>query len=96
VTASSSCHAEAHVLLSSGRSVGVWNGTIDRHPAVIAGCNSADDVAAAIQFAWVRVLQISGRGWWPQARRLRRYPWVLWQRLPGKMIRTGMRGGQCE
>lgn len=40
----------------------VWNGDIDRHPAVIARCESAADVAAAIDFARRHGLEISVRG----------------------------------
>src|SRR5712691_6170720 len=40
----------------------VWNGAIDRHPAVIARCSSAEEVAAAIGFARDRGLEISVRG----------------------------------
>ncbi|MGH3779993.1 MAG: FAD-binding oxidoreductase, partial [Pseudonocardiaceae bacterium] len=39
-----------------------WNGEIDRHPAVIARCHSAADVAAAIGFARRCNLEISVRG----------------------------------
>jgi FAD/FMN-containing dehydrogenase len=40
----------------------VWNGAIDRHPAVIARCSTADEVAAAIKFARDEALEISVRG----------------------------------
>jgi len=35
----------------------VWNGMIDKHPAMIAYCGGATDVAAAIEFARTRNLQ---------------------------------------
>ncbi|HEX8005471.1 MAG TPA: FAD-binding oxidoreductase [Trebonia sp.] len=40
----------------------VWNGAIDRHPAVIARCSGAADVAAAVGFAQDVGLEISVRG----------------------------------
>jgi hypothetical protein len=40
----------------------VWNGDIDRRPAVIARCSTAAQVADAIRFARDRVLEISVRG----------------------------------
>jgi FAD/FMN-containing dehydrogenase len=40
----------------------VWNGAIDRHPAVIARCSTAEEVAAAIRFARDEALEISVRG----------------------------------
>jgi len=40
----------------------VWNGAIDRHPAVIARCAGPGDVAAAVGFAQDLGLEISVRG----------------------------------
>ncbi len=40
----------------------VWNGAINRRPAVIARCSSAKEVTAAIQFARDQGLEISVRG----------------------------------
>jgi hypothetical protein len=40
----------------------IWNGAIDRHPALIARCAGADDVATAVRFARERDLAVSVRG----------------------------------
>lgn len=40
----------------------LWNGAIDRHPAIIARCSTAEDVAAAILFGRREGLEISVRG----------------------------------
>jgi FAD/FMN-containing dehydrogenase len=40
----------------------VWNGAIDRRPALIARCAGADDVTAAVEFARERALAVSVRG----------------------------------
>ncbi|HEY0815515.1 MAG TPA: FAD-binding oxidoreductase [Pseudonocardia sp.] len=40
----------------------IWNGDIDRHPAVVARCTSAADVSAAVVFACEQGLEISVRG----------------------------------
>jgi FAD/FMN-containing dehydrogenase len=40
----------------------VYNGMIDRHPALIARCKSADDVAAAVNFARKQGLPVAVRG----------------------------------
>jgi hypothetical protein len=40
----------------------VWNGAIDRRPALIARCAGADDVAEAVRFARDRDLLVSIRG----------------------------------
>src|SRR5215470_8322566 len=40
----------------------VHNGLIDRHPAVIVRCRSAEDVVAALGFARTNGLEVSVRG----------------------------------
>ena len=40
----------------------VWNGAIDRRPALIARCAGADDVAVAVRFAREQDLLVSVRG----------------------------------
>src|SRR5919198_3433368 len=40
----------------------VWNGTVDRRPALIARCHGAEDVAAALRFACDRGLPLAVRG----------------------------------
>ncbi|HEU5002567.1 MAG TPA: FAD-binding oxidoreductase [Actinomycetota bacterium] len=40
----------------------IWNGAIDKHPAVIARCQTADDVAAAVVFGREQGLEIGVRG----------------------------------
>jgi len=44
------------------RSRAIWNGAIDRKPAVIACCTTAEQVAAAIRFARAAEFQIAVRG----------------------------------
>src|SRR5919201_1866995 len=40
----------------------VWNGTVDRRPALIARCHGAEDVAVALRFARDRGLPLAVRG----------------------------------
>ncbi|MCC6615795.1 MAG: FAD-binding oxidoreductase [Anaerolineae bacterium] len=40
----------------------VWNGMIDRHPALIVRCRSAQDVQRAVRFASAHSLRLSVRG----------------------------------
>src|SRR4029453_10217592 len=40
----------------------VWNGSVDRRPALIARCAGADDVATAVRFAREQDLLVSVRG----------------------------------
>src|SRR5215211_6330859 len=40
----------------------IWNGAIDRRPALIARCAGADDVVAVVRFARERDLLVSVRG----------------------------------
>jgi hypothetical protein len=40
----------------------VWNGAIDRHPALIARCAGTDDVVEAVRFAREQDLLVSVRG----------------------------------
>jgi FAD/FMN-containing dehydrogenase len=40
----------------------VWNGSIDRRPALIARCSSATEVAGAIRFARENALEVAVRG----------------------------------
>jgi FAD/FMN-containing dehydrogenase len=40
----------------------IWNGAIDRHPALVARCTGAGDVRAAVRFARERDLLVAVRG----------------------------------
>ena len=40
----------------------VWNGMIDKHPALIARCTGTADVAAAVRFARSHELLVAVRG----------------------------------
>jgi hypothetical protein len=40
----------------------VWNGTIDRHPAVIARCSGVADVIQAVDFARANAMEVAVRG----------------------------------
>ena len=47
----------------------IWNGMIDRRPALIACCRGIVDVMTAVNFARTHELLVAVRGWWPQRRR---------------------------
>ena len=40
----------------------MWNGSIDRHPAIIARCTGVDDVRTALRFGQDHELPIAVRG----------------------------------
>ncbi|MDR9365386.1 MAG: FAD-dependent oxidoreductase, partial [Balneolaceae bacterium] len=40
----------------------VWNGYIDKHPALIAQCTGTADVIDAVKFAWKNDIEVSVRG----------------------------------
>jgi FAD/FMN-containing dehydrogenase len=40
----------------------IWNGAIDRRPAIVASCTTSADVVAALRFAQERGLEVSVRG----------------------------------
>src|SRR6266704_771559 len=42
--------------------IAIWNGAIDRHPAVAVRCANSADVASAVSFARERGLEVSVRG----------------------------------
>jgi FAD/FMN-containing dehydrogenase len=42
--------------------IAIWNGAIDRHPAVVVRCANSADVASAVSFARERGLEVSVRG----------------------------------
>jgi FAD/FMN-containing dehydrogenase len=44
------------------RAVAIWNGVIDRRPAVVASCATSGDVAAALEFARAAGMEVSVRG----------------------------------
>ena len=45
-----------------GQARKIWNGAIDKHPAVIVRCQTADDIAAAVVFGREHGLEIAVRG----------------------------------
>src|SRR4029453_80325 len=49
-------HADYHTARA------VWNGNIDRQPALIARCTGPADVQQAVNFARTSQLRVSGRG----------------------------------